>query len=34
VTRRYKLVEKLQKRELKETKNATKVIRLNKKKDE
>jgi len=34
VTRRYKLVEKLQKRELKETKNATKVIRLKKKKDE
>ena len=34
VTRRYKLVERLQKRELKETKNATKVIRLKKKKDE
>ena len=34
VTRRYKLVEKLQNRELKETKNATKVIRLKKKKDE
>ena len=33
-TRRYKLVERLQKRELKETKNATKVIRLKKKKDE
>jgi len=34
VTRRYKLVERLEKRELKETKNATKVIRLKKKKDE
>lgn len=34
VTRRYKLVERLQKRELKETKNITKVIRLKKKKDE
>ena len=34
VTRRYKLVERLQKRELKETKNATKVIRIKKKKDE
>lgn len=34
VTRRYKLVERLQRRELKETKNATKVIRLKKKKDE
>jgi len=33
-TRRYKLAERLQKRELKETKNATKVIRLKKKKDE
>ena len=33
-TRRYKLVERLQKRELKETKNATKVIRLKKKKNE
>lgn len=30
VTRRYKLVEKLEKRELKETKNATKVIRIKK----
>jgi len=34
VTRRYKLVERLEKRELKETKNATKVIRLKKKNDE
>ena len=33
-TRSYKLAERLQKRELKETKNATKVIRLKKKKDE
>jgi ABC-type transport system involved in cytochrome bd biosynthesis fused ATPase/permease subunit len=32
VTRRYKLVERLEKRELKETKNATKVIRLKKEK--
>ena len=29
-TRRYKLVERLEKQELKETKNATKVIRLKK----
>ena len=34
LTRRYKLVEKLEKKELKETKNATKVIRLKKAKDE
>jgi ABC-type transport system involved in cytochrome bd biosynthesis fused ATPase/permease subunit len=34
VTRRYKLVDRLEKRELKETKNATKVIRLKKPKDE
>ncbi len=33
-TRRYKLVERLEKRELKETKNATKVIRLKKNKNE
>jgi ABC-type transport system involved in cytochrome bd biosynthesis fused ATPase/permease subunit len=31
-TRRYKLVERLEKQELKETKNATKVIRLKKEK--
>jgi hypothetical protein len=30
VTRRYKLVEKLEKRQLKETQNATKVIRVKK----
>jgi hypothetical protein len=34
VTRRYKLVEKLEKRELKETQNATKVIRVTKKGNE
>ncbi|MBM3185430.1 MAG: FtsL-like putative cell division protein [Bacteroidota bacterium] len=34
VTRRYKLVEKLEKRELKETQNATKVIRVKKKVNE
>ena len=33
-TRRYKLAEKLEKREVKETKNATKVIRLKKKTNE
>ena len=34
VTRRYKLVEKLEKRQLKETQNATKVIRVKKKVNE
>jgi hypothetical protein len=34
VTRRYKLVEKLEKRQLKETQNATKVIRVKKKLNE
>jgi hypothetical protein len=34
VTRRYKLVEKLEKRQLKETQNATKVIRVKKKANE
>lgn len=34
ITRRYKLVEKLEKRELKETQNATKVIRVKKKVNE
>ena len=34
ITRRYKLVEKLEKRELKETQNATKVIRVIKKDNE
>jgi hypothetical protein len=34
VTRRYKLVEKLEKRPLKETQNATKVIRVKKKVNE
>jgi hypothetical protein len=34
VTRRYKLVEKLEKRQLKETQNATKVIRVKRKLNE
>jgi hypothetical protein len=34
VTRRYKLVEKLEKRDLKETQNATKVIRVKRKLNE
>jgi hypothetical protein len=34
ITRRYKLVEKLEKRQLKETQNATKVIRVKRKSNE